>query len=102
MPTATMKQKSARTAAAEVLRRAKHPLKTKEITARVLAKEGVALGGATPEATMAAILSVENLKRNGMFKRVAPGTYALRPEPRRRTRRVQTTDESTAQAVAAE
>lgn len=86
MPTAT-KQKSARTAAAEVLRRAKHPLKTKEITERVLAKQGVALGGATPEATMAAILSVENLKRNGMFKRVAPGTYALRPEPRKRARR---------------
>lgn len=86
MPTATQ-TKSARTAAAEVLRRAKHPLKTKEITERVLRRSDVALGGATPEATMAAILSVENLKRNGMFKRVAPGTYALRPAPKSRTRR---------------
>ena len=36
------------------------------------------LAGKTPVATIAAMLAVENRKPDGLFVRVAPGTYTLR------------------------
>jgi len=68
----------ARQAAVEVLRRAGEPLNTAEIARRVLEVKGVSLTGKTPAATVAAMLAVENGKPDGLFVRVAPGTYALR------------------------
>ena len=70
----------ARQAAGEVLRRAGEPLKTAEIPRRVLEVKGVSLAGKTPEATIAAMLAVENKKPDGLFVRTAPGRRAARPE----------------------
>ena len=53
-------------------------MKSAEIARRVLEVKGVRLAGKTPEATVAAMLAVENKKPDGLFVRVAPGTYALR------------------------
>jgi hypothetical protein len=72
------KGKTARQAAVEVLGRAGEPLKSAEIARRVLEVEGVRLAGKTPAATIAAMLAVENKKPDGLFVRVAPGTYTLR------------------------
>jgi hypothetical protein len=69
----------AKDAARAVLAKADGPLTTGQIVEGVLATEGVALGGKTPKATIAAILSVENSKPDGLFQRVEKGTYALRP-----------------------
>jgi hypothetical protein len=69
---------TARQAAVEVLREAGGPLKSVEVARRVLEVNGVRLEGKTPEATVAAMLAVENKKPDGLFARVAPGTYALR------------------------
>jgi hypothetical protein len=68
----------ARHAAVEALRRAAGPLKSAEIARRVLGLGGVRLAGKTPAATIAAMLAVENKKRDGLFVRRAPGTYTLR------------------------
>jgi hypothetical protein len=65
----------ARQAAVEVLRCAGESLKTAEIARRVLEVKGVSLGGRTPAATVAAMLAVENGKPDGLFVRVATGTY---------------------------
>jgi hypothetical protein len=43
----------------------------------VLATPGVRLKGATPAATIQAMLAVEN-KKGGIFERVEPGVYRLR------------------------
>ena len=72
------KPKTARQAAVEVLQRAGEPLKSDEITRRVLAVKGVRLAGKTPAASVAAMLAVENKKPDGLFVRTAPGTYTLR------------------------
>ena len=72
--------KTAKQAAVEVLKGAGEPLKADEIGRRVLQVQGVELKGKTPLATMAAILAVENKKPDGLFERVAPGTYRLRAE----------------------
>ena len=72
------KAKTAKQAAVEVLRRAGEPLKSDEITSRVLAVKGVRLAGRTPAASVAAMLAVENKKPDGLFIRTAPGTYTLR------------------------
>lgn len=74
-----------------VLRRSRTPMHVATITSRVLATPGIASRGATPEATIASILAVDNLKPDGDFARVAPGTYDLRErvpvvKPRRRRR----------------
>jgi hypothetical protein len=69
---------SARQAAVLVLREAGEPLKSAEVARRVLAVSGVRLAGRTPEATVAAKLAVENKRPDGLFVRVAPGTYGLR------------------------
>jgi hypothetical protein len=68
----------AREAAAQVLGRARKPMKTAEIVERVMKIKGVKLGGRTPAATIAAILAVESKKPDGLFRRTAPGTYTLR------------------------
>jgi hypothetical protein len=73
-------RKTAKAAAAEVLRRAGEPLKTAEIVERVLKMRGVKLGGKTPAATIAAILATENKKPDGLFVRTAPGIYTLREQ----------------------
>ena len=70
--------KTAKQAAVEVLLRAGEPLKSDEITRRVLAVKGVRLVGKTPDASVAAMLAVENKKPDGLFVRTAPGTYMLR------------------------
>lgn len=69
---------TAKEAAVEVLGAAGGPLKTAEIARRVLEVSGVRLKGKTPEATVAAMLAVENKKPDGLFIRVAAGTYTLR------------------------
>ena len=71
-------QISGKEAMRRVLAKAREPLKAKEIATRALRMKGVGLQGKTPEATLAAILAVENKKADGMFERVAPGTYRLR------------------------
>jgi hypothetical protein len=53
-------------------------LKSADIARRVSAVKGVSLAGKTPEATVAAMLAVENKKPDGLFVRVVPGTYGLR------------------------
>ena len=78
MTSASGKAITARQAAVEVLQRAGEPLKSDEITRRVLAVKGVRLAGKTPAASVAAMLAVENKKSDGLFVRVVPGTYALR------------------------
>jgi hypothetical protein len=72
------KRVSAKDAISRVLKKAGEPLKTKDIVERVLATKGVALNGATPAATIAAILSTENKKPDGLVERTEPGTYKLR------------------------
>jgi hypothetical protein len=78
--TTTPKPMTARQATVEVLRRAGEPLKSAEIARRVLEVKGVRLEGKTPEAKVAAMLAVENKKPEGLFVRVALGTYTLREE----------------------
>ena len=73
---------SAREAAVEALRGKRNGLKTAEIVERVLATEGVKLKGKTPGATISAMLAVEAAKEDGLFERVAPGTFRLRPQRR--------------------
>ena len=74
------KRVTGKAAMAAVLRRAGEPLKTAEIVKRTLAMKGVELKGKTPAATLAAILATENKKPDGLFVRIAPGTYALREQ----------------------
>jgi hypothetical protein len=62
--------------AAEVLAKAAAPLKSDEITRRVLEVKGVRLVGKTSAASVAALLATENTKPDGLFVRTAPGTYA--------------------------
>lgn len=76
--TASMERVSAKDAVHDVLKVAGKPLATPEIVTAVLATEGVALKGKTPAATIAAVLSVENGKADGLFVRVEKGTYDLR------------------------
>lgn len=71
---------SARAAAVEVLRGKRNGMKTKAIIDAVLATEGVKLGGKTPGATISAILAVEASKEDGLFERIAPGSFRLRPQ----------------------
>ena len=78
MTSASGKGITARQAAVEVLRGAGEPLKSAEIARRVMEVKGVRLVGKTPAATVAAMLAVENKQPDGLFPRVAPGTYALR------------------------
>jgi hypothetical protein len=73
-----MKRVSAKDAAVRVLKREGGPLKATVIAERVLATKGVKLAGKTPAATIAAMLSVENGKEDGLFVRTEPGTYTLR------------------------
>lgn len=75
---ATPKRVSAKDAIGRVLKKADGPMKTKDIVEAVLATKGIALNGATPAATIAAILSTENKKSDGLVVRTEPGTYALR------------------------
>jgi hypothetical protein len=72
------KPKTAKQAAVEVLRVAGEPLTSAEVARHVLEMNGVRLAGKTPEATVAAMLAVENKKPDGLFVRVAPGTCTLR------------------------
>lgn len=76
---------SSREAAAEVLRRRGEPMHVKDITAEVLARFDTGLKGSTPEATIGAQLYVA-AREKSTFKKVAPGTFALRSaaNPRRR------------------
>lgn len=75
---AAMQHVSAKDAVRDVLKAAGKPLATADIVKGVLAHNGVELKGKTPAATIAAILSVENAKENGLFVRVEKGTYDLR------------------------
>jgi hypothetical protein len=72
-----MQAESAKQVAIDVLRSARKPLHTKEITKRVIDSGRCSgLKGKTPEATIAAMLAVGS-KPGGPFKRVDKGTYAL-------------------------
>ena len=72
-----MRGESAKQVAIEVLRAARKPLHTKEITKRVIASgRSSGLKGKTPEATVAAMLAVGS-KPGGSFKRVDKATYTL-------------------------
>lgn len=74
----TSKRVTGKAAMVTVLKRAGEPLKAAEIVERTLKVKGVELKGATPAATLAAILATENKKPDGLFVRTAPGTYTLR------------------------
>ena len=67
-------------AAAETLKRAEEPLHYRELTRRALAQGLVQTEGRTPEATLAALVSLDmKRKRAGSrFRRVSPGVVALR------------------------
>jgi hypothetical protein len=80
MASGLAKPVTAKEALRRVLEKAGEPMKTRDLCAKALKVKGVKLGGATPDATMAAILATENKKANGLFVRTAPGTYALREE----------------------
>jgi hypothetical protein len=75
---AAMNRVSAKDATTAVLKAAEGPMSVAEIAEKVLATDGVRLAGKTPAATIAAILSVENKKADGLFVRVEKGKYALR------------------------
>lgn len=76
-PPRAAKRVTAKSAAVDVLRRAHGPLHQTEIASRVLATTGVKLKGKTPAATIASMLSTENSKPDGLFKRVDKATYEL-------------------------
>jgi hypothetical protein len=80
-----MPGESAKQVAIDVLRSARKPLHTKEITKRVIDSGRCSgLKGKTPEATIAAMLAVGS-KAGGPFKRVDKGTYALGdPSPKQK------------------
>jgi hypothetical protein len=83
-----MPGESARQVAIDVLRSARKPLHTKEITKRVINSGRCSgLKGKTPEATIAAMLAVGS-KPGGPFKRVDKGMYAL-AEPNLKQKSVQ-------------
>ena len=72
-----MRGESAKQIALDVLRSAREPLHTKEITKRVIESgRSSGLKGKTPEATVAAMLAVGS-KPGGSFKRVDKATYTL-------------------------
>ncbi|MBA3560098.1 MAG: winged helix-turn-helix domain-containing protein [Gemmatimonadaceae bacterium] len=71
---------SGREALIRVLKKAGEPMKMKDLAAKALKMKGVRLKGKTPEQTLAAILAIENGKPDGLFERVAPGTYRLRQQ----------------------
>lgn len=61
-----------------VLKDAGQPLAASEIAERVIAK--VKLGGKTPKATVAGIISSEHRKENGVIVKVDKGTYKIRED----------------------
>lgn len=61
-----------------VLQAAGEPLHVKEITKRVLARKKANLNGKTPEATVAAMLSVQSRKEGSPFVKVDRGTFGLK------------------------
>ena len=63
------KAKTAKQAAVEVLRRAGEPLKSDEITRRVLEVKGVRLVGKTPAASVAAMLAVDAVAHLALRRR---------------------------------
>jgi HB1, ASXL, restriction endonuclease HTH domain len=72
-----MRGESAKRVAIDVLRAARKPLHTKEVSKRVIESGRCSgLKGKTPEATVAAMLAVGS-KPGGPFKRVDKGTYTL-------------------------
>jgi hypothetical protein len=73
---------SAKAAAVETLRGQRKGLHSSEIIEKVLATKGVKLAGKTPGATINAILAVEAAKEDGVFERVEPGVFRLRPQSR--------------------
>jgi hypothetical protein len=52
---------------------------SQDIIEKVLAHPHVELTGKTPRSTIAAILSTESRKEDGMFVKVDRATYAIRP-----------------------
>jgi hypothetical protein len=62
----------------EVLKAAGGPLNVKEITERVMKRGRANLKGQTPEATVAAMLSVSVRKEDSPFKKTDRGTFALK------------------------
>jgi hypothetical protein len=73
---------SARTAALQVLGGSRKPLKASDVIDAVLAHRDVQLGGATPRATVSAILATEAAKEGGLVTRVEPGTFRISAEGR--------------------
>jgi hypothetical protein len=70
---------SAKVAVAEILAAAGGPMASQDIIEKVLAHPHVELTGKTPRSTIAAILSTESRKEDGMFVKVDRATYAIRP-----------------------
>ncbi len=85
------KKMSAREAAIDVLEQEGRPLHVSEIAKRILANYTTGLKGATPEATIAAMLHTASNKGE-TFRKTKPGTFTLRarhvgeakPDPKRR------------------
>lgn len=75
MPTKTV---TAREAMKRVLTRAGQPRPVKTITERAARMKGVTLKGATPEATMTAVLYTDAAKPTGDFIKTGRGMIGLR------------------------
>lgn len=71
------KTMSAREAAIDVLQKEGHPLHVSEIAKRVLENYRTGLKGATPEASIAAMLHTASNKGE-TFRKTKPGTFTLR------------------------
>lgn len=68
-------------AAIKILRKSETPLHYQEITKKAIEENLIETSGATPEATMNAIISVDikHKKENSAFTRVKPGIFVLNP-----------------------
>jgi HB1, ASXL, restriction endonuclease HTH domain len=74
------KPKTAKQAAAEVLRAEGGPLTMDELAERILKSGNVKLSGKTPKATISGQLYVEARKPDGMFELVRRATFRLREQ----------------------
>lgn len=89
---ATKRKVSGKEALRRVLAKRGEPMRIKELVPAAL-RLATGMKGRTPEATLSAMLAVENKKPDGLFVRTAPGVYGLRDakakpdKPRLRQRR---------------
>ena len=95
-----------KTAAIEVLAKAKKPLHYKDITRVALERGILETEGATPDASMIAQLSVDvkTKKKASDFLRTAPGTFTLNPHKKelKQTKKVQEKERTEEEKIAIE